>query len=207
MRIFVIDDHSLFRDGVTSLLNVGGHDVVGQAGDGKTALEKVLTLRPDLVLLDINLPEMDGIQTLKEIKAALPETKIVILTISEEDHHIFSAIKAGADGYLLKYLNAQEFLKILGELEHGMPAVDPSIAGRLYRHFGQDAVDSRDLTLSEREIEVLKLVAEGKSNRDVAQSLSISENTIKFHVRKIMAKLNTSNRTETVVVASQKKLI
>jgi DNA-binding NarL/FixJ family response regulator len=207
MKIFVADDHSLFRDGIISLLEAGGHEVVGQAGDGKTAVEKVLFLRPDLALLDINMPVLDGIGALKEIKSALPGIKVVMLTVSEEDAHLLAAIHAGADGYLLKHLNSQEFLQLLGGLERGEPAVARSIASQLFKHVGQAGATSPESLISERELAVLKLVAAGKSNRDVAIELSVSENTVKFHLKNIMAKLNTSNRTEAVMVARQKNLI
>jgi DNA-binding NarL/FixJ family response regulator len=207
MKIFVADDHSLFRDGIVSLLEAGGYEVIGQAGDGKSAVERVLFLRPDLVLLDINMPEMDGIAALKEIKAALPGIKVVMLTVSEEDEHLLRAIRSGADGYLLKHLNAQEFLQMISGLEKGEPAVARSMASRLFKHVGQESVAAPEPILSDREIEVLRLVAAGKSNRDAALALSVSENTVKFHLKNIMLKLNTSNRTEAVNVATRKKLI
>jgi DNA-binding NarL/FixJ family response regulator len=207
MKIFVADDHSLFRDGIISLLEAGGHEVVGQAGDGKSAVEGVLALHPDLVLLDINMPIMDGIEAIKQIKASMQKINVVMLTVSEDDIHLLNAIHAGADGYLLKHLNAQEFLQMISGLERGEPAVAHSMASRLFKHVGQAGMAAPDPLLSERELEVLKLVAAGKSNRDAALSLSVSENTVKFHLKNIMLKLNTSNRTEAVNVAHQKNII
>ena len=207
MKIFVADDHSLFRDGIISLLEAGGHEVIGQAGDGKSAVERALFLRPELILLDINMPIMDGIEALKLIKASLPGIKVVMLTVSEDDDHLLNAIHAGADGYLLKHLNAQEFLQMIRGLERGEPAVAHSMASRLFKHVSQAGSAATEPLLSEREKDVLRLVASGKSNRDAAQALSVSENTIKFYMKKIMVKLNTSNRTEAVNVAHQKNLI
>jgi two-component system, NarL family, nitrate/nitrite response regulator NarL len=207
MKIFVADDHSLFRDGIISLLEAGGHEVIGQAGDGKTAVEKILSLRPDLALLDINMPLLDGLGALREIKAVSPDIKVVMLTVSEEDAHLLAAIRAGAAGYLLKHLNSQEFLHLLDGLERGEPAVNRSIASQLFKHIGQAGIGNTEPVVSERELAVLKLVAAGKSNRDTALALSVSENTIKFHLKNIMIKLNTSNRTEAVMVAKQKNLI
>jgi DNA-binding NarL/FixJ family response regulator len=207
MKIFVADDHSLFRDGIISLLDAGGYEVVGQAGDGKTAVERVLLLRPDLVLLDINMPQMNGIEALKAIKAALPEIKVVMLTVSEEDVHLLTAVRAGADGYLLKHLNANEFLQMLAGLEKGEAAITRSVASRLFKHVGQGTTSQPESLLSERELDVLKLVASGKSNHDAALVLSVSENTVKFHLKNIMNKMNVSNRTEAVTVALQKHLI
>ena len=207
MKIFVADDHSLFLDGIISLLEAGGHEVVGQAGDGKSAVERVLFLRPELVLLDINMPIMNGIEALKQIKTNLPGIKVVMLTVSEDDEHLLSAIHAGADGYLLKHLNAQEFLQMISGLERGEPAVARSMASRLFKHVSQAVSGAPEPLLSERERDVLRLVAAGKSNRDAALALTVSENTIKFYMKKIMLKLNTSNRTEAVNVAHQKNLI
>lgn len=207
MKIFVADDHSLFRDGIISLLEAGGHEVIGQAGDGAAAVERVLMLRPDLVLLDINMPVMNGIEALKAIKASLPEIKIVMLTVSEEDTFLLSAIKAGADGYLLKHLNANEFLQSLDGLEKGEAAVTRAVASRLFKHVSHGTTEKPDLPVSDREQEVLKLVAAGKSNREIAEELSVSENTVKFHLKNIIQKLNVSNRAEAVMVAVQKHIL
>ena len=207
MKIFVADDHSLFRDGIISLLEAGGYDVIGQAGDGKTAVERVLFLRPDLVLLDINMPIMNGIDALKAIKVTLPGIKVVMLTVSEDDSYLLGAIRAGADGYLLKHLNASEFLQMIAGLEKGEAAVTRSIASRLFKHVGQSPVTKPETLISDRELDVLKLVATGKSNREIAEVLSVSENTVKFHVKNIINKLNVSNRTEAVTIAIQNHIL
>jgi DNA-binding NarL/FixJ family response regulator len=207
MRIFVADDHSLFRDGVISLLEAGGYEVIGQAGDGKTALEKILLVHPDLVLLDINMPEMDGLQVLKRIKKTHPEILVVILTISEDESHLVEAIQSGADGYLLKHLNSNEFLDMISGLARGEAAITRSMASRLFKHVGQQAPPRVEPVLSNREVDVLRLVAAGKANREIAESLSISENTVKFHLKNILIKLNVSNRTEAVMVAVKRELI
>lgn len=207
MKIFVADDHSLFRDGVISLLESGGYEVVGQAGDGRSALERIFLVLPDLVLLDINLPEMDGLQVLKRVKSEHPEIKVVILTISEDENHLVDAIKYGADGYLLKYLNSNEFLEMIGGLEKGEAAITRSMASRLFKHVGHKPSDRIESVLSDREVDVLKLVSFGRSNREIATQLSISENTVKFHLKNILIKLNVSNRTEAVMVAVKKELL
>lgn len=208
MKIFVADDHSLFRDGVISLLEAGGYEVIGQAGDGRTALEKILLIHPDLVLLDINMPEMDGLQVLKRIKSSLPEIMVVILTVSEDEDNLVEAIKSGADGYLLKHLNSNEFLEMIGGLERGEAAITRSMASRLFKHVGhQPPLPKNEPVLSDREVDVLKLVAVGKANREIGVSLSISENTVKFHLKNILIKLNVSNRTEAVMVAVKRELL
>jgi DNA-binding NarL/FixJ family response regulator len=207
MKIFVADDHSLFRDGIISLLEAGGYEVIGQAGDGRTALEKILLLHPDLVLLDINMPELNGLQVLQQVKLSLPEIKVVILTVSEDESHLVAAIQSGADGYLLKHLNSNEFLDMISGLERGEAAITRSMTSRLFKHIGHPAETRPDPLLSERETEVLKQVAAGRPNRDIAIKLSISENTVKFHLKNIMMKLNVSNRTEAVMVAVKRDLI
>ena len=207
MKIFVADDHSLFRDGIISLLEGGGYEVIGQAGDGKTALEKILFLRPNLVLLDITMPEMDGLQVLRLVKKDHPEIKMVILTVSEEEDHLVEAIKSGADGYLLKHLNSNEFLDMIAGLERGEAAITRAMASRLFKHIGQPYESRTQVGLTDRETDVLRRVADGKSNREIAIELSVSENTVKFHLKNITIKLNVSNRTEAVMVAVKRKLI
>lgn len=206
MRILVADDHSLFRDGLVSLLEAGGYEVVGQAGDGQEAVDKARALNPDLVLLDINMPRMTGLEALRQIKSGLPRAKVVMLTVSEEDAHLLEAIRSGADGYLLKHLNANEFLEMLQGVERGEAAISRSMTGRLFKHVAQPP-DEVEIILSEREVEVLRLVAAGKSNREIAQQLSVSENTVKFHLRNILQRLGVSNRAEAVMVALQKGIL
>jgi DNA-binding NarL/FixJ family response regulator len=207
MKIFVADDHSLFRDGVISLLEAGGYEVIGQAGDGRIALERILSLHPDLVLLDINMPEMNGLQVLKLVKDSHPEMKVVILTVSEDESHLVEAIQSGADGYLLKHLNSNEFLDMIAGLERGEAAITRSMASRLFKHVGQQVETRSEQVLSDREVEVLKLVAAGRSNREIALSLSISENTVKFHLKNILIRLSVSNRAEAVMVAVKRDLL
>ena len=206
MRILVADDHSLFRDGLVSLLEAGGYEVIGQAGDGQEAIDKAHALNPDLVLLDINMPRKTGLQALKEIKTDLPKAKVVMLTVSEDDAHLLEAIRSGADGYLLKHLNANEFLQMIQGVERGEAAISRSMTGRLFKHVAQPP-ETEEVVLSEREVEVLRLVAAGKSNREIAGALSVSENTVKFHLRNILQRLNVSNRAEAVMVALQKGIL
>lgn len=207
MKIFIADDHSLFRDGVSSLLEAGGYEVIGQAGDGATALERIEQLHPDLALLDINMPGLNGLEVLKQVKTSHPEIKVVILTVSEEEEHLVQAIQSGADGYLLKHLNSNEFLEMIAGLARGEAAITRSMASTLFKHVGANPDAHGGSTLSDRECDVLRLVAAGKSNRVIAKALLISENTVKFHIKNILIKLNVSNRTEAVMVASKLKLI
>jgi DNA-binding NarL/FixJ family response regulator len=207
MRILVVDDHSLFRDGIISLLESGGHTVIGQARTGNEAVEQALALLPDLVLMDIHMPGMSGLEALKNIKAGHPEIKVVILTVSEEDSDLLDAIRSGANGYLLKHIDSGEFFKLLDNLERGEAAILPSIATRLFKYVSQAGGKDEKSPLSEREVEVLKLLATGKSNRDIAHDLSISENTIKFHMKNILQKLSVANRIEAVTYAIQHGII
>jgi DNA-binding NarL/FixJ family response regulator len=209
MRVLVADDHSLFRDGIVSLLEAAGFDVVGQAGDGQVAVESVLRLRPDLVLMDITMPHMSGLEALRRIKTELPDTQVVMLTVSDDDADLFEAIKSGAQGYLLKSLDASEFFEMLEGLEHGEVAVTRKTATRLVQGLADlsrlrsDPLDS----LTGREIEILRLVAEGLSNKAVAQALAVSENTVKYHMKNILQKLGVQNRTEAATCAIRAGLL
>jgi len=209
MRVLVADDHSLFRDGVTSLLEAAGFDVVGQVGDGHAAVEQTRLLRPDLVLLDIAMPAMNGLEALRLIKAELPETHVVMLTVSDSDEHLFAAVKAGARGYLLKSLNASEFLDMLEGLGRGEAAITRKTAARLFDGYADLSCQSAEPldSLTAREKEILLLVAEGESNRAIAQALFVSESTIKYHMKNILQKLGAQNRTEAATYALRAGLV
>ncbi len=207
MRIFVVDDHSLFRDGIISLLEAGGHSVVGQAGDGLAAVESLRGLAPDLVIMDIKMPVMDGIEALRQIKSISPDTKVIILTVSEDEANLVDAVRAGADGYLLKHLNAKDFLDMVNGLERGEAALTRSLTARLLKLMATLEPEGERNLLSEREIEILRLVAAGKSNRLIAEQLLISENTVKYHLKNILQKLGVSNRTEAVTWAIQRGIL
>ncbi len=209
MRVLVADDYALFRDGIISLLEAAGLEVVGQVGDGQAAVEAAFHLRPDLVLLDIQMPKMNGLEALRLIKKTAPETQVVMLTVSEEDADLLEATKSGAQGYLSKSLNADEFLEMLNGLQRGEAAMTRQTTARLIKGFTQTA-SSKIGPLrrpTEREIELLQLVAQGMANKAIARELSISENTVKYHMKKIMQKLNVQNRTEAVTQAIRMGLL
>ncbi|MEO8382747.1 MAG: response regulator transcription factor [Acidobacteriota bacterium] len=203
MRILIADDHTLFRDGLCSLLIAHGHDVVGQARNGQEAVALARDLKPDLVLMDVQMPELDGIEATRHISATDPEMKVLILTASEEETTLFDAIKAGAQGYLLKNLEAEELLDMLERAQRGEPALTPALARKLLQEFAKPATTATPATvpdaLTSREREVLELMVEGvTSNRRLAKRLGLSENTVKFHVRNILDKLRLHNRAEVV---------
>ncbi len=207
MRVLLADDHALFRDGVRSLLEARGVEVVGEAGDGRDAVEAALRLRPDVVLMDITMPRMDGLEATRLIKAQLPQTKIVMLTVSDEDRTLFEAVKSGAQGYLLKNLQASEFFDLLAGIERGEAPISRGLAGRILDEFARQrgpspSPEAEELT--DREQEVLQAVSSGASNREVAAALHITENTVKFHMKNILDKLHLRSRAEVVAYAARR---
>ena len=208
-RVIVADDHSLFRDGITSLLEAAGYEVIKQVGDGDKALEAVREMLPDLVLLDVNMPVKNGLETLVEIKKEFPNLLVVMLTVSDDDQDLFEAIQAGANGYLLKDLTSDEFLSLLQGLERGEAALNRKMVTRVMDGFQKLASQSSEspegLTL--RELEVLYHMVDGLANKKIAENLFISENTVKYHIRNILQKLGVQNRTEAVGLAIRKGLL
>jgi DNA-binding NarL/FixJ family response regulator len=202
VRILVADDHSLFRDGLVSLLEAAGHQIIGQAADGEAAVQQARRLQPDLVLLDVSMPGMGGLQALRLIKAERPEAQVVMLTVSD-DETLFEALEAGAQGYLLKSLGAEEFLEMLEGVARGEAALTRKTAARLIdglargRRRPEDAPDR----LTPRESALLTLVASGMSNKAIAREMSISENTVKYYMKSILQKLGVRNRTEAAAYA------
>lgn len=206
MRVLIVDDHPLFRDGVRSLLSARDIEVLGEAGDGAEALAKTRDLRPEVVLMDINMPHVGGLEATRLIKAEMPETKIVMLTVSDDEADLFEAIKSGADGYMLKSLESQDFFDLLDGLQRGEAAIQRSLAAKILREFarqrsGQAAEGAPEDELTDREREVLQLLSQGQSNKEIAASLFISENTVKYHTKNILDKLHLRNRAEVVAYA------
>lgn len=212
MRVLLADDHPLFRDGLATLLRARGMDVVGEASNGVEAVEKARALKPDLILMDVNMPQMTGLEATRIVKTERPETKIVILTVSDDDENLFEAIKSGAQGYLLKSLQSQAFFDLLNGVAQGEAPISRGLAtkilGEFARHLQQDeaqAANKEDLT--DREKEVLRLVAEGATNRDIAGRLNVTENTVKYHLKNILEKLHLRNRAQAVAYAMQTGLL
>lgn len=197
MRVLLADDHALVRIGIATLLRAWGMEVVGEASNGIEALALARTLRPDVILMDITMPELNGLEATRHIKAELPDIRIVILTVSANDEHLFEAIKSGAEGYLLKDVSEAELERTLEAIAAGEPALSRGLAGKLLEEFGRLAREGPSKQeLSPRERDVLQLVAAGKRNREVAAELYLSEHTVNFHMRNILQKLHLRNRAQ-----------
>ncbi len=207
MRIVLADDHPLFRDGVASLLVAWGHEVVGMAGDGTEAVALVERLRPDLVLMDVAMPGLTGLEATRRLAASRPETSIVMLTASEDEDDLFAAVKSGARGYLLKNLEAGQLRAMIDAAERGEAAISPATAARIIAEFARPAPNVTPDRLTEREVAVLGLVVAGQRNKEIAARLGISENTVKFHLRNILEKLHAESRTEVAARAVREGLV
>jgi DNA-binding NarL/FixJ family response regulator len=209
MRVLLADDHALFRDGLRSLLEARGVEVVGEAKNGREAVELTRRLRPEVVLMDLSMPELSGLAATRLILADWPEARVVILTASEEDADLFEAIKSGAQGYLFKNVPSDDLFRLLEGVARGEPALTPALARKLLGEFARpapaqaraNAVEGHQ-ALTEREHEVLDLLVQGiTSNRELAERLVVSENTVKYHLRNILDKLHVQNRAQVVAYA------
>jgi DNA-binding NarL/FixJ family response regulator len=200
MRVLVVDDHWLFRGGITSLLEADGFEVVGEESDGKSAVESALRLRPDLVLMDISMPIMGGLDAMQLIKTQMPEIRVVILTASEEDEDVINAIRLGADGYLLKSNSPEDFISNLHHLEEGEMAISRRLTSRTIKGLvgSVQPEQPREEPLTPRETELLTLIAGGASNKGIAVRLSLSENTVKYYIKRLMLRYDAQNRAEVV---------
>jgi DNA-binding NarL/FixJ family response regulator len=211
MRILLVDDHPLFLDGLQHILETRGYEVVATARNGNEALAKAQEFKPDVLLMDINMPECNGLEATCLVKAVMPECKIVMLTASEGDESLFEAIKRGASGYLLKTLHVEELFELLTSLERDEAVFSPGLAGRILKEFAlHSATDRADLgnnvktmgLLSERQFVVLKLVAQGKTYKEVAAALCLSERTIKYHMGRILDILHVSTKAQAISYAA-----
>lgn len=206
MRVLLVDDHALIRSGIASLLAANNIRVVGEASEGLEALEKARQLKPDIILMDISMPGCNGLDATRLIKAEMPEIKIVILSVSDDDEDLFEAIKNGAEGYLLKNIKSHEFLTLLSGVMRGEAAISPVMAAKIIEEFSGHAKKSAVTTqgksgLTQREREALELVSGGSSNKEIAATLHITENTVKYHLKNIMKKLYLRNRAQMAAYA------
>jgi len=214
LRVMVADDHALFRRGLQMVLEAEPDiDLVGEASDGVEAVERSQELMPDVILMDVRMPKRSGIEAASQIKDLLPHVKILMLTISDEEADLYDAIKAGASGYLLKEIPIEEVADAIRSVWAGQSRISPSMASKLLNEFAAMSKATGDRSqipaprLTDREMEVLRLVAKGMNNRDIAKDLYISENTVKNHIRNILEKLHLHSRMEAVVYAVREKLL
>ena len=216
-RVLLADDHALFREGLAGIIaSQPDMEVVGEANDGLEAVVKADALRPDLVLMDVQMPALDGIGAARQIRDKLPNATIVMLTVRDDDEKLFDALKSGAQGYLLKDIQSKEMLTMLRGALRGEAALSPRMAGRVLKEFrrmgsrlpASDVMDDESLMdLTKRELETLTLVTRGASDKEIADELVISIHTVKSHMRNILSKLHVNTRREAAKVAKSKGLL
>jgi DNA-binding NarL/FixJ family response regulator len=214
LRILLADDHQLFREGLANILNSQpDFEVVGEAGDGLEVTVMAIELQPDMILMDVGMPGVDGVEATKEIREHMPNVVIVMLTVHTEDERLFQAIKNGAQGYLLKSIRSQELLSMLRGAARGEAAITPVLGGRMLEEFRRLSQrpprlpEEEIIALTHREQEVLSFVATGATDQEIAEALTISIHTVKSHMRNILAKLQLSHRHEAAQFALREGLI
>ena len=212
IRIMIVDDHTVVRDGLSAMLGrQQDFAVVGEAQNGLEAIEKTRELRPDVILMDLRMPELTGVEAMRRIREDDPDAKFIVLTTFDNDEYIFDAIEAGAKGYLLKDASRDDLFKAVRAVHRGESLIEPGVAAKILDRLAQLSRQSAEPAsidvLSERELEVLQLMAKGSANKEIAASLSISESTVKTHVANIFQKLDVNHRTEAVTQALQKGII
>ena len=218
MRVLVVDDHRLLSEGISNLLAAHGIEVLGVASDGVEAITLMQELNPDVILMDIRMPRCDGLSATRQIKALRPEIKILMLTTSAEDQDLFESVKSGAAGYLLKSISGNAFIEALRGLEQGTPPFSPGLASRLLSEFAKLSGTEARLSglaspprdreeqangLTGRQTEVLRLVAQGLTYREVGERLSLSERTVRFHMTEIISRLHLQNRNQVLAYAGK----
>jgi two-component system NarL family response regulator len=213
IRVLIVDDHALFRKGLELVLAAEPDlEIVGEASEGLEAIERAADLQPDVVLMDVRMPGVGGIEATRRIRNAQPSTRVVMLTVSEDEEDLFAAVRAGATGYLLKEVSIDEVANAVRAVARGQALVTPSMASKLLGEFNVlsrriDAQHGAAPRLTDREVEVLRLVAKGMSNKEIASELVIAENTVKNHVRNILEKLQLKSRMEAAMYAVREKLV
>ena len=208
ISVVIVDDHALVRQGLRTFLDL--HDdikVTGEAANGVEAVERVGQLRPDVVLMDLVMPEMDGIEATKIIRSICPDTKVIVLTSFTEDEKLFPAIKAGAMGYLLKNVSPEDLVNAIKAAHRGEAQLNPEIARRLMEEVSNEPSTSGEAELTRREMDVLRLIAQGRNNRGISEELVLSEATVKTHVSNILGKLHLADRTQAAIYAINEGLV
>jgi DNA-binding NarL/FixJ family response regulator len=222
MRVLLVDDHRLFLEGLRNLLTSEGIEIVGLACDGLEALAAAQRLRPDVILMDIQMPRCDGVAATRLIKAEMPECKIIMLTMSDNEQDLFEAVKSGASGYLLKRLDAEDFFVYLAELQAGHPPFSPGLAEKILQEFthpsrrfetrrspaacgatDEQAEVRQETSLSSRQVQILTLVTQGQTYHQVAETIGIAERTVKYHMAEILDRLHLDNRAQVIAYAAR----
>lgn len=218
IRVLLVDDQTLIRQGIAMLLELEPDlEVVGAVGDGRAAIEAVERLHPDVVLMDVRMPGMDGVTATRELNRRFPDVGVIILTTFDDDEYIFEGLKAGARGYLLKDISSEEMAEAVRTVARGEALIQPSIARKVVAEFSRLAVSAPPTperaapkppnALTERELDVLKALARGMSNKEIAAALVITEGTVKTHISNILAKLDVRDRTQAVLKAQQLRFL
>ena len=207
IKVLIADDHTVVRKGIRALLETEpGITVVGEAADGEDAIHRALALKPDVILMDLVMPKLDGVQAIKELREKLPEIKVLVLTSFAEDRRIVAAIEAGALGYLLKDSSPEDLARAIREVHRGESSLHPKVAQQLIKKLQRPAEEPEREELTARERKVLALIARGLSNREIARELSISEPTVRTHVSNILRKLGLKSRTQAALYALKEGL-
>jgi DNA-binding NarL/FixJ family response regulator len=209
----VVDDHTLLRKGLVALLQDRGIKVLGEAGDGRAGIEQALRLTPDVILMDVNMPACGGIDATRVLHERLPSTRVLMLTVSDTDENLFAAVKAGANGYVLKNVDPDELVSAIESVMKGDAVIPHQMASKFLREFASLAngrvsrTSGAPQVLTAREEEILCQLANGETNKEIANLLAISEHTVKIHLRNILKKLHMSNRTQAAIYAQRHGLV
>lgn len=215
-RVMLVDDHLLFLQGLQYLLETYGVEVIGKARNGEEALVKAKINKPDIILLDIRMPECSGLEVLKQIKKEMPDTKVIMLTTSENDEDLFTAMKYGASGYLLKNTDGKKLIQYLEDINNGEIPLSPGLAAKLFQEFkrsyeASSQIEHKDNALkselTDRQLKVLELVARGETYKEIGDFLGLSERTVKYHISKIMEQLHFCNKTQLITYAVQNGIL
>ena len=214
IRLMIVDDQKLMRQGLKTLLELeGGFEIVAEAGDGQAALEAYAELQPDVALMDIRMPGMDGVEATRRLRQQWPEARVIILTTFNDDEYVFEALRVGALGYLLKDLSGQELANAVRTVANGGALIDPSVARKVVAEFARLTPPARPMNdglpepLTERELEVLRLLAQGLSNREIGNKLSLTEGTVKNYVTNVLQKIGARDRTQAALRGRELRLI
>ena len=208
ISVLLVDDHAIVRQGLRTYLGLQPDiEVVGEGSDGREAINLVRDTLPDIVLMDLVMPNLDGVEATRQVTALSPSTRVIVLTSFSEDEKVFASIKAGAQGYLMKDVLPQDLVRAIRTVHRGEAQLDPEIARKLMQEFTNPQPTAPKHDLTERELDVLRLIAQGKSNKEISDDLVLSEKTVKTHVSNILQKLHLSDRTQAAVYALRQKIV